>query len=220
MVIRLREWATSRVFPLCAPRSRYRPLDEHHALQGSRAVSPFRRPMCSSCTKRVMAHQGLERRREPEAGWPADARGELLPGTRSRRRQDLDRREPALDRVCATFCARLIGWGDDRAAVVDQALRAIRLVNAGRHDPPRLPDHRPTRSAERRSSQRDSSAALAIKRSCADRDLGARQEAHLARRRPSCFRLAPPLQSLMRMTGLRTRLHIGRRKGETAVGHL
>jgi hypothetical protein len=56
----------------------------------------------------------------------------LMPGTEIKLAGQTLIAESARSIALRNFCARLLGWSDDRAESVDQALRAIRLADSGR----------------------------------------------------------------------------------------
>jgi hypothetical protein len=134
VVIRLREWATNRTFPL-------------HILQVSGAPEPattaalqLSRDTAVASTNRVeLAYESrLWRIRDWDgiANLRQDGRPtrevSLLAGTEVAIGGRTLIAESPRSIALRNFCLRLIGWGDDRIGVVDHALRAIRLACSGR----------------------------------------------------------------------------------------
>jgi hypothetical protein len=133
-VIRLREWATNRTFPL-------------HVLQVSGAPEPattaalqLSRDNVATTTNRVELAYESKLWRIKDWDGIANLRQDGRPtrevslgaGTEVAINGRTLIAESPRSIALRNFCFRLIGWSDDRLGVVDHALRAIRLACSGR----------------------------------------------------------------------------------------
>lgn len=133
-VIGLREWGASRLFSLRAPQhSREAVTADTTALQLSRgdlAVMTNRIEIVyESQSWRVKDWSGLSNLKQD--GRPT-REVSLMPGTEVTIAGRTFIAESPRSIALRNFCSRLLGWNDDRIAVVDHALRAIRLASTGR----------------------------------------------------------------------------------------
>jgi hypothetical protein len=133
-VIGLREWGGRLVFTLRAPQqSRETTTADTAALQltsGDLATTTDRIEIVyENQSWRIKDWNGLSNLKQD--GRPT-REASLMPGTEI----TIDGRtfiaESPRSIALRNFCSRLLGWNDDRIAVVDHALRAIRLASAGR----------------------------------------------------------------------------------------
>lgn len=132
-VIGLREWGTRQVYPLRTPRdSRRDTPPSPAALQLSRndlAIAPNRVELVyESQSWRVRDWDGIAHLKQD--GRPT-REASLLPGGEITIAGRTLIAESPRYIALRNFCSRLLGWSDDRIAVVDQALRAIRLASTG-----------------------------------------------------------------------------------------
>ncbi|TMQ15812.1 MAG: hypothetical protein E6J90_14305 [Deltaproteobacteria bacterium] len=133
-VIGLREWGAGRVFSLRSPRhSREAAAADAVALQlarGDLANATDRIEIVyESQSWRVKDWSRLSNLKQD--GRPT-REVSLMPGTEVTIAGRTFIAESPRSIALRNFCSRLLGWNDDRIAVVDHALRAIRLASAGR----------------------------------------------------------------------------------------
>lgn len=132
-VIGLREWGTREVYPLRTPRDSRRGASPSQALQLARAdlaIAPNRVELVyEDQSWRVKDRDGIARLKQD--GRPT-REANLVPGAEITIAGRTLIAESPRYIALRNFCARLLGWGDERIAVVDQALRAIRLASTGR----------------------------------------------------------------------------------------
>lgn len=134
IIIGLREWGASRIFPLRAPQHmRETATADATALQLSR-------------TDIAVATEGMEIVYEGQSWRIRDWSGlsnlkqdgkptrevSLMAGTEVTIAGRTFVAESPRSIALRNFCSRLLGWNDERLADVDHALRAIRLANTGR----------------------------------------------------------------------------------------
>jgi hypothetical protein len=136
-VIGLREWGTGRLFSLRASQQPQQLKEaapaETMTLQlanGDPATTTDRvQIVYESQSWRVKDRSGLAKLKQD--GRPT-REVSLMPGTEVTIAGRTFIAESPQSIALRNFCSRLLGWSDDRIAVVDHALRAIRLANAGR----------------------------------------------------------------------------------------
>jgi hypothetical protein len=133
-VTRLREWGTNRIFPLHVlqtPGSQSPASTMALQLSRDGRVSSANRVELAyeSKTWRVKDWDGIANLRQD--GRPA-REVNLMAGTEVAIAGRTLIAESPRSIALRSFCFRLIGWSDDRIAVVDHALRAIRLACSGR----------------------------------------------------------------------------------------
>jgi len=135
-VVRLREWGTNQFFALRAPQD---------LRQVAVAAATVLQPPISDRTPAI-AMNNVEFLYEGQTWRVRDLSGvaslrqdgsptrevRLTAGTEVGIAHRTFIAESARSIALRNFCSRLLGWGDDRIAVVDRALRAIRLASAGR----------------------------------------------------------------------------------------
>ena len=132
-VIGLREWGAGRVFSLRAPQhSRDTATADATELQltrGDLATTDRIEIVYESQSWRIKDWSGLSNLKQD--GRPT-REVSLMPGTEVAIAGRTFIAESARSIALRNFCSRLLGWDSDRIAVVDHALRAIRLAGAGR----------------------------------------------------------------------------------------
>jgi hypothetical protein len=133
-VIRLREWGTHGLFSLCAPR-----CSEQPATMNPRALHLSYEGLADTTVQVEIIYEGQSWRIRDWSGiseLKQDGRSthevSLMPGTEVAITGRTFIAESPRSIALRDLCSRLIGWSDDRIAVVDQALRAIRLAGSGR----------------------------------------------------------------------------------------
>lgn len=134
VVIGLREWGAGRVFSLRAPQHpRETATEDVAALQLTRAelaaTADRIEIVFESPSWRIKDWSGLANLKQD--GRPT-REVSLLPGTEVTIAGRTFVAESPRSIALRNFCSRLLGWSDDRIAVVDHALRAIHLASAGR----------------------------------------------------------------------------------------
>lgn len=144
-VIGVRAWGTNWLVPLHTLRNSRVIATNAAALQDVGAVNSSALQRAREALARV--GHGLEVVRDGGLWWrirdsdgtaqlKQDGRptreASLLPGTEIKLAGQTLIAESARSLALRGFCARLLGWSDDRAESVDQALRAIRLASSGR----------------------------------------------------------------------------------------
>jgi len=134
VVIGLREWGAGRVFSLRAPQHpREAATEDIAALQLTRgeltATADRMEIVFESPSWRIKDWSGLANLKQD--GRPT-REVSLMPGTEVTIAGRTFVAESPRSIALRNFCSRLLGWSDDRIAVVDHALRAIRLASAGR----------------------------------------------------------------------------------------
>jgi hypothetical protein len=133
-VIGLREWGTSRLFTLRAPQQ----LREASTTRTT-ALHLLHVDLAATTDRVEIVHEGQSWRVKDWSGvadlkqdgrptWEAS----LMPGTEVGIAGRTFIAESPQSIALRNFCSRLLGWSNDRIAVVDHALRAIRLACAGR----------------------------------------------------------------------------------------
>jgi hypothetical protein len=133
-VIGLREWGAGRVFSLRAPQHSRDPT------RADTAALQLARGGLATTTDRIeIIYEGQSWRVKDWSGssnLKQDGRPtrevSLTPGTEVTIAGRTFIAESPRSIALRNFCSRLLGWSDDRIAVVDHALRAIRLASAGR----------------------------------------------------------------------------------------
>jgi hypothetical protein len=134
VVIGLREWGAGRVFSLRAPQHPREPgMEDTTALQLTRddlvAAADRMEIVYESPSWRIKDWSGLANLKQD--GRPT-REVSLMAGTEVTIAGRTFIAESPRSIALRNFCSRLLGWSKDRIAVVDHALRAIRLANAGR----------------------------------------------------------------------------------------
>jgi hypothetical protein len=133
-VIGLREWGAGRVFSLRAPQH-----SRETAATDTTALQLVRGDLTTTTDRIEIVYEGQSWRVKDWSGLSnlkQDGRPtrevSLMPGTEATIAGRTFIAESPRSIALRNFCSRLLGWNDDRIAVVDHALRAIRLASAGR----------------------------------------------------------------------------------------
>ncbi len=142
-VVGLRAWGTNQVVPLCPQSDSQRASSastSHEETAGTTSA------LQQAHEALAIAGRGVEVVREGPSWRIRDRDGiaqlrqdgrptrevSLMPGTELKVAGLTLIAESARSIALRNFCARLLGWSHDRVAVVDQALRSIRLASSGR----------------------------------------------------------------------------------------
>jgi hypothetical protein len=132
-VIGLREWGTREIYSLRTPRDSRRGSPSNQALQLARAdlaIEPNRVELVyEDQSWRVKDWDGIACLKQD--GKPT-REANLVPGGEITIAGRTLIAESPRYIALRNFCERLLGWSDERMAVVDQALRAVRLASTGR----------------------------------------------------------------------------------------
>ena len=133
-VLGLREWATRRLFPL-RTRRHVRQVETARSTvlqltRGDLAITANRVEIFyEGRLWRIKDWNGVVNLKQDGMH---TREANLTPGTEVTLAGRIFIAESARSIALRSFCARLLGWSDDDLAVVDRALRAIRLASAGR----------------------------------------------------------------------------------------